>query len=276
MYEILKRQIRLPEKFEPNVHPFWDDAHISGKMLKAHLDPEFEGASRKQDFIAASVSWIGQIAPVNQYPRLLDLGCGPGLYAERLAGMGYRVTGLDFSRRSIDYAKQSALQKGIEADYYYQNYLKMEYQEVFDIVIMIYCDYGALPPADRQILLEKVYHSLKPGGLFLFDVFSHTKFCDFHEEKTWEHQTKGGFWSADPYLLLQNNCKYPDSVTLEQTLLITDSGMRTYHIWNQYFTASDISKETGQAGFTILKLCSDVVGTDLSPTSDTIAVLARK
>ena len=37
---------------------FWNDEYISEQMLKAHLDPEFDGASRKLDFIEKSVAWI--------------------------------------------------------------------------------------------------------------------------------------------------------------------------------------------------------------------------
>ncbi|HOJ15222.1 MAG TPA: class I SAM-dependent methyltransferase, partial [Deltaproteobacteria bacterium] len=38
--------------------------------------------------------------------RILDLGCGPGLYTKRLSDAGYDVTGMDYSRRSIAYAKE--------------------------------------------------------------------------------------------------------------------------------------------------------------------------
>ena len=92
---------------------FWDDDYISKQMLKAHLNPDFNGASRKLDFIEKSVSWIKQILPSQSYPSLLDVGCGPGLYAERFATGGYMVTGVDFSRRSICYAKHLAQKAGL-------------------------------------------------------------------------------------------------------------------------------------------------------------------
>ena len=80
-------------------------------MLKAHLDPEFDGASRKLDFIEKSVAWITERIPPADYPLLLDIGCGPGIYAEMFTKKGYQVTGVDFSKRSIDYAQQSAFSK---------------------------------------------------------------------------------------------------------------------------------------------------------------------
>lgn len=89
-------------------------------MLKAHLNPEFEGASRKLTFIEESVAWIKDIVSPMKYPLLLDVGCGPGIYAERFAASGYQVTGIDFSARSIDYARSSALKKGLDITYHYQ------------------------------------------------------------------------------------------------------------------------------------------------------------
>ncbi len=51
------------------------------------------------------------------YPLLFDIGCGPGIYAEKFARQGYYVTGIDFSKRSIDYAKNSALKQGLDISY---------------------------------------------------------------------------------------------------------------------------------------------------------------
>lgn len=41
----------------------------------------------------------------------IDLGCGPGLYTEKLTEKGHTVTGMDFSASSIRYAKESAARK---------------------------------------------------------------------------------------------------------------------------------------------------------------------
>ena len=43
--------LKKPAVYTPSGTAFWDDDYISGQMLKAHLDPDFEGASRKLLFI---------------------------------------------------------------------------------------------------------------------------------------------------------------------------------------------------------------------------------
>ena len=79
------------------------------------------------------------VAPIC-YPTLLDIGCGPGIYAERFTKEGYQVTGIDFSKRSIDYALESALRQELSITYLFQDYLQMNLKKVFDFGTMIYCD----------------------------------------------------------------------------------------------------------------------------------------
>lgn len=90
------QSLEKPLLYQKTAGAFWNDEHISKQMLKAHLDPEFEGASRKLSFIDKSAAWIKDTIPPASYPLLLDMGCGPGLYAEKFAQYGYKVTGIDF------------------------------------------------------------------------------------------------------------------------------------------------------------------------------------
>lgn len=103
------QSLEKPSLYSKNVHEFWNDEHISEQMLKAHLNPEFDGASRKLSFIKKSAAWINEIVPPTKYSTLLDVGCEPGIYSEIFAQYGYVVTGIDFSHRSIDYAAHSLI-----------------------------------------------------------------------------------------------------------------------------------------------------------------------
>lgn len=179
MFKIIKDALETPKIYTQTETAFWNDDHISKQMLKAHLDPEVEGASRKLKFIEKSVEWISEVVPSEKYLSLLDVGCGPGIYAERFTHQGYYVTGIDFSIRSIKYAKESARKKNLPIIYHYEDYLMIKLNKEYDFAVMIYCDYGALSSLNRKVLLNKIYQHLKDGGKFLFDVFSMWKYNDF-------------------------------------------------------------------------------------------------
>ena len=275
IYNISKHLERPPIYTQSDVE-FWNDRHISKQMLKAHLNPSYEGASRKLEFIEKSVQWIEKIVPPTTYRQLLDIGCGPGLYAERFAMAGFQVTGIDFSERSIEYAQKSAKKRGLEISYKYQDYLNLDIDNAFDFATLIYCDYGALSTQNRQTVMQKIYRALKPGGKFLLDVFSTVKHNAFQEVRTWDICHNGGFWSAEKYLELNGRYKYQDNVTLKQVVVITNEDIKTYYLWTCYFSKESLIQEGREAGFKTFEIFGDVAGKPYTKKSQTIAILFEK
>lgn len=214
--------------------------------------------------------------PPTSHPLLLDIGCGPGIYAEKFAKVGYRVTGIDFSKRSIDYALKSSMKQGLAITYIYQNYLNMNLNKVYDFATMIYCDYGALSTIDRQTVMKKIYNHLKPGGKLLLDVFSMAKYDSFQEKQTWELCRNGGFWREEEYAALYGQYKYLDNVTLEQISIIYNSETTTYYLWNTYFTKKALIEEANAAGFKVCDVFGDVAGCPYNESDVTIAILLEK
>ena len=270
------QSLEKPPLYTKSNQTFWNDEHISKQLLKAHLNPEFNGASRKLPFIEKSAAWIKDLIPPVSYSLLLDIGCGPGIYAERFAQYGYDVTGIDFSHRAIEYAKSSALKHGLNIRYLYQDYLNMSLHEVFDFATMIYCDYGALSTTDRKKLMQIIYQHLKPGSKFLLDVFSTETFHSFQETQTWEICKNGGFWSEYDYVALCGRYKYSQYVTLEQTTVISDTEISTYYIWNTCFTKDTLIKEVKDNGFKVCDIYGDVAGETYHKDSPTLAILLEK
>lgn len=63
MFDQLSKMLEKPSLYKKSEVVFWDDAHISQQMLRNHLDPNFEGASRTLNFINQSVAWIEAVMP---------------------------------------------------------------------------------------------------------------------------------------------------------------------------------------------------------------------
>ena len=276
MFNNLNQALSRPKLYKQTQGEFWNEPHISTQMLKAHLDPHSEGASRSHDFIERSAGWIANTLSPQNYPRLLDIGCGPGLYAEKFAQEGFKVTGVDFSRRSIDYARLSSQQQGLAIDYYYQNYLQLDLPSEFDLATMIYCDYGALSTDSRRLVLRNIREHLQVGGMLLLDVFSMTSYENFAAGQSWTRRDEGGFWREDAYIELKGCYKYPPNVTLEQFVIVSGTEIQTYYIWNTYFSEQSLIKELQAAGFEVCQVLGDVAGAQYSGASRTIAIIARK
>ena len=163
-----------PSAYETTGIPFWDDEHISKSMLALHLDPDVESASRTHGFMDRSVDWIVSLLG-RRDGKILDLGCGPGMYAKRFADKGFSITGIDFSRRSIAYASEHFGDE--KNEFIYQDYLTIDYDEEYDLAVLIYCDFGVLSPENRIALTRVCEVSIWYNCHFRED--SHEEECTF-------------------------------------------------------------------------------------------------
>lgn len=235
------QQVGEPTPYVVGTDMMWTDSHISKHLLEVHINPEINLASRTAYNIDQTVNMIDEIiAPKS---AILDLGCGPGLYTERLAQKGHLVTGVDFSKRSIAYALEQKAKNHSTCDYVNANYLELDYNPQFDMIMMIYCDFGVLVPTDREKLMKIIYKALKPGGIFIFDGINEATIEGQKFDASYEI-SEGGFWSESPYLCLSKSFLFKDyKATLEQHVVIReDDSFKVYRFWNHYFTTEDVEQ----------------------------------
>jgi len=204
-----RRYSERPALFEPGNAPFWDDPYISTQLLKFHLDPSVEAASRAPARIDAQAENLVSSGVLNPGDRLLDLGCGPGLYSLRLARNGLNVTGVDISSHSQNYAIEEARKSALAIDYRQMDFLHLDYESEFDAVLQ---SYGELNTFSDDVLAELLSHiraSLKPHGLLLFDVTTRAHRKRTAASNRW-YVTEGGLWKPGLHLVLEEGFDYPD------------------------------------------------------------------
>lgn len=275
MLHVIEKYMQRPPLYAPSTAKFWDDTHISKGMLQAHLAPSLDSATRNYRFVQKSAQWIETVAPP-QRPHLLDLGCGAGIYAELFDDAGYKVTGMDLSRRSLQYAQSSAQAKGKNITYLLSDYLTLDCPNEFDIVTLIYCDFGVLSTENRMRLLKRIYATLRPNGIFIFDVFTPFQYASQEECRHWEYE-EGGFWSAAPYLYLESLYRYDEQNTfLQQYLVVTQREVNCYNIWQHTFTKEEIIKDLSRVGFSVQGIYGDISGAILCAESKQLCIVAKK
>jgi SAM-dependent methyltransferase len=266
-----------PPPFTPGESLFWDDPHISAQMLATHLDPSTDRASRRPETIDRSVDWLAAAAGLQAGDAVIDLGCGPGLYASRLARKGLQVTGIDYSRRSIDYANRYARDNGLAITYRYQNYLELANENRYEAALLIFGDFCPLNPDQRARLLQNVHRALKPGGHFILDVTTRECRKRHGARNAWQ-VSESGFWKPGPHLLLEDGFDYPEqSIWLDQAIVIeADGKISVYRNWFQDYTPETIRSELEAGGFTVESLWGDLTGLPYTEGSQWIGLVTRK
>ena len=101
--------------------------------------------------------------------RILDIGCGAGFWANRMADLGHRVQGLDYSFNSLRMARISET-SGTLAQFHRGDALRLPFQDAsFDVVCaMDFLEHVENPGA----VIFEASRVLKPSGLFFFHTFN--------------------------------------------------------------------------------------------------------
>ncbi|WP_421901892.1 class I SAM-dependent methyltransferase [Maridesulfovibrio sp.] len=255
----------------------WADEHIAKQMLKYHLNPDIDAASRNTKFITESSEWIIDRFGLADDKKVADFGCGPGLYTTAFAQSGADVTGIDFSANSIAYAHKQAELYGHDIEYINTNYLDFSTAKRFDLITMIMCDFCALSPAQRKVMLQKFHTLLKLGGSILLDVYSLSAFSNLSEKNVFEPMLMNGFWSSEEYFGFMNTFKYEQpKVMLDKYTIIEKDRTRTIYNWLQYFSPEDLEAEFALCGFNKVELLGNVAGSKYQNESNEFALIAHK
>ena len=258
--------------FQRSNDGIWTDEHISKSLLEAHLDESYDAASRTIQKRVEIVNWINN--NIKQNSQIIDLGCGPGLYAYELGKLGHNVLGVDFNKASINYAQDNKFIKGI-VEYKYCNYLQDTINGKYNVAIMIYCDFGALVPNEQKILLKKIHNFLEDDGLFIFDVFGKNTIKSKKENRSWYISQGGDFWSKDPYLLMEEGKIFENENTFGTRYYLVNqlnNQIKEYIMWDQYYEKKSIKEIMLDNGFETIEIHNDL----LKNNEETLFIIAKK
>jgi len=253
----------IPEPWTEGYKIPWDDPAFSERMLQEHLTQEHDAASRRFEKIDAHVAWIHRELLEGRPTRILDLGCGPGLYASRLARLGHTCVGIDFSPASIAYARHSAAKDGLQCTYLHQDMRSAAYGTGFGLVMLIYGEFNAFRPTDAEHILRKAFHALAEGGLLLLEV---STFASLEAEgkrgSSWD-SSPGGLFSDRPHLCLTENFWDEERHVVTTRVFVVDAetGQVTPHaISTQAYTDEQYYALLARCGFSRIEFHPSLAG----------------
>lgn len=132
----------------------FDDDYLHFYTLR---DPDGTGSDADADLI-----W--RLLDLKPGMEVLDLACGYGRIANRLAARGPNVTGLDITPRFLDIARQGASERGINVDYVEGDMRSLPWTGRFDRVVNWFTSFGYFSDDDNRCVLSEIARALKPGG----------------------------------------------------------------------------------------------------------------
>ncbi len=254
----------------------WSEPEFSRRMLREHLSQSHDMASRRTTIIDQHVNWIHQGILAGKPSHILDLGCGPGLYCNRLADLGHTCTGIDFSPASIAYAQENCRPntRFIEGDV-----RQVEYGSGYNLAMFIFGEINVFRPEDARLILCNAFHALVPGGILLLE--AHTFDCVHRLGKTpptW-YSARQGVFSDAPYLCLTENFWHePNKAVVERFYVIdTESSAVSHYTQSiQAFDTDDYDRLIQDSGYTEFQISPSLTGSTEDKNPDLLVITARK
>ena len=148
---------------------------------------QYEKLAEIYDYLVAGVDyedWLDYIEKIlDRYGyravRVADLACGTGNTVLPFARRGYEAAGVDIAPAMLALARQKAEREGLNADFLEQDMRELTLPGPVDLFTCYHDGLNYITdPADLKLVLGKVYHYLKPGGLFIFDLVVVNKLKD--------------------------------------------------------------------------------------------------
>ncbi len=238
----------------------WDEPDFSRRMLEQHLNQEHDWASRRGPIIAAHAAWIAEQLSVPS--RILDMGCGPGLYTQALAERGHQCVGVDFSPASIEYARQRSADCDPKPEYILGDIRNYRSNQKFDCIIMTFGEFNAFIRKDAALLLEHCAEMLTENGLFILEAHTYDAVRAMGEAPaTWQRHATGLF-SAGPHLCLrENSWNAAEASALSRYFIIdaADTAVRQYVSFMQAYRLESYTKMLSSAALPLQRILSEKV-----------------
>jgi SAM-dependent methyltransferase len=241
----------------------WNDVEFSQRMLKEHLSQDHDAASRRFEIVDRHVEWIHQEVLSERPSRILDLGCGPGLYLQRLEKLGHHCTGIDYSPSSIAYALAEAEKERLSIQYFCENIQQADFGEGFDLIMLIFGEFNVFPRENAEALVRKAHDALKQAGVLLIEPHTFAAIEDLGRQPRSWHSAEEGLFSDRPYLCLQENSwdSSGKTATVRYFIVDADTGHLTRHAASyQAYTDAEYKSLLAGCGFSDVRQYGSLPG----------------
>jgi ubiquinone/menaquinone biosynthesis C-methylase UbiE len=181
----------------------WDDPAFSARMLREHLDETHGAASRQTAERKLQMDWLWQELKLQPGHQLLDVTCGPGLYAVEFARRGCQVTGVDFGPAAVAYARELALANDVadRCTFIQEDVRQMDFAGAdFDAAVLLYGQLAVMSQTEARDVLGRIAQSLKPGGKLCVELLNQERVDK--TDSNWWFTDDTGLWGDAPFLHL--------------------------------------------------------------------------
>lgn len=279
LWRIYRRPER-PALWEKGGNLPWNDPDFGARMLREHLDESHGAASRTAPERAWQLGWLWDHLGLSESSRVLDLTCGPGLYAVSLAERGCQVTGVDFNLAAIAYARELAAAAGVQDRCaFVETDVRAWAPDLgaYDAALFLYGQLAVFTPAQAQALLAKAAGALAPEGRLAIELLDPARVD--RTAGTWWYTDEAGLWGDAPFLHLgERFWDEPTQTSLErfQILHLHTGELEEIVLCDQVYEPDRLFAMLHEAGFAGVEVFPAWDGGPLYDASEWLVYVATR
>ncbi len=191
----------------------------------------------------ATVATLSELLELRPGMAVLDLACGHGRIANRLAAAGCQVTGLDASAVFVDRARADADTAGVTVDYVHGDMRDLPFADAsFDRIVCVFTAFGYFDDEGNRAVLREAARVLRPGGMLYADQHHLLSMV-----RNWQEEfslRRDGDWMID-----QHDFDAATGRTLNERTILRDGRSRTMHYFVRTLTGPEWRAWLREAGF---------------------------
>ncbi|MBA6155373.1 methyltransferase domain-containing protein [Tenacibaculum sp. S7007] len=196
--------------------------------------------------------------------HIADLPCGKGRHSVYLNSLGYKVTGGDLSKNSIDYAKQF---ENESLDFEVWD-MRNPIQNKYDAIFNLFTSFGYFDDDNEDItILKSIKNGLKSNGVFVMDFLNVEKVKNSLVKQ--ETKTIDG-------IEFQIEREIKDGFILKHISFIADNKQHSYTEQVKFLTLEKMQSYFEKAGLRIKHIFGDYSLNEFNTnTSDRLILVAK-
>jgi SAM-dependent methyltransferase len=258
----------------------WNDPAFSARMLAEHFRQDHDAASRRAEIVQRQVRWIHEHVLQGRPGRVLDLGCGPGLYTSRLAALGHSCVGIDFGPASIAHAREQASATGADCTYIKGDLRTTPFEPAasYDLAMLIYGELNVFRRSDALAILEKARRALAPGGRIVLEPHTFEAVQSVGQGPATWYTSRSGLFSERPHLMLYEPFWHAEPAIATERYFVVDAktGAVTRYASSMHaYTEEGYRRLLTEAGFRDVTLYPSLTGEPEPSQAALLAIVAQ-
>jgi len=221
-------------------------------MLAEHLNQAHDGASRRFENIDQQVAWIHRTLLSEAPTSLLDLGCGPGLYTERLGTLGHTCHGIDFGPASIQHARETAQREDLPCSYDLGDLRSAPFGSGYGLALFLFGEPSVFSSDQLRSILSRAARALAPGGQILLEPHTEHGVAAIGDEPNRDDTMSAGLFLDAPHTLTSSTEFDAATGVATRQWVVTpaDSSVTTTHLaWYQAYSNDVLRALLAESGF---------------------------